>query len=87
VLEAPDGAAGVVAARRHAAAIDVLCTDCMMQGLPVPQLIDQFRKLHNGRVLVCSGYAPAEPAFPRKCTTTSWSSRLPATTWSAEFTR
>jgi DNA-binding response OmpR family regulator len=60
VLEAPDGAAGVVAARRHAAAIDVLCTDCMMQGLPVPQLIDQFRKLHNGRVLVCSGYAPAE---------------------------
>jgi DNA-binding response OmpR family regulator len=26
----------------------------------VPQLIDQFRKLHNGRVLVCSGYAPAE---------------------------
>jgi DNA-binding response OmpR family regulator len=39
---------------------DVLCTDCMMLGLPVPQLIDQFRKLHNGRVLVCSGYAPAE---------------------------
>jgi signal transduction histidine kinase/CheY-like chemotaxis protein len=60
VLDAPDGAAAMLAARRHTGAIDVLCTDCVMAGLPVPQLIHSFRELHRGRVIVCSGYAPTE---------------------------
>jgi DNA-binding response OmpR family regulator len=60
VLDAPDGAAALVAARRHSGRIDVLCTDCVMAGLPVPELIASFRELHQGRVLVCSGYAPGE---------------------------
>jgi DNA-binding response OmpR family regulator len=37
-----------------------LCTDCVMPGPSARQLIAQFRELHRGRVLVCSGYAPAE---------------------------
>jgi signal transduction histidine kinase/CheY-like chemotaxis protein len=60
VLEAPDGAAAMLAARRHQGVIDVLCTDCVMAGLPVRQLIASFRELHQGRVIVCSGYAPSE---------------------------
>jgi signal transduction histidine kinase/CheY-like chemotaxis protein len=60
VLEAADGAAALTTARRHAEPIHVLCTDCVMQGPPVRQLIAQFRALHHGRVLVCSGYAPAD---------------------------
>ena len=60
VLEAPDGAAALTTARRHASPIHVLCTDCVMPGPPVRQLIAQFRALHQGKVLVCSGYAPAE---------------------------
>lgn len=31
-----------------------------MPGPPVRKLIADFRELHPGRVLVCSGYAPAE---------------------------
>jgi DNA-binding response OmpR family regulator len=50
----------MVAARRHQGAIDVLCTDCVMAGLPVHQLIGAFRELHHGRVIVCSGYAPTQ---------------------------
>jgi signal transduction histidine kinase/CheY-like chemotaxis protein len=60
VLEATDTASALVVARRQKEPIHVLCTDCLMPGLPVRQLIEGFRELHRGQVLVCSGYAPAE---------------------------
>jgi signal transduction histidine kinase len=60
VVAASDGEAGLLAARRHASNIDVLCTDCLLPGLPVRDLITRFRDLHRGRVIVCSGYAPTE---------------------------
>jgi len=60
VLDADDGASALTIARRHQAPIDLLCTDCVMPGPPVRQLVAGFRELHAGRVLVCSGYAPAE---------------------------
>jgi signal transduction histidine kinase/CheY-like chemotaxis protein len=60
VLEAADGASALVLARRHREKIDVLCTDCVMYGVPVAQLIERFRELHGGKVVVCSGYAPTE---------------------------
>jgi signal transduction histidine kinase len=60
VLDADDGASALTIARRHQAPIDLLCTDCVMPGPPVRQLVAGFRELHPGRVLVCSGYAPAE---------------------------
>ena len=60
VLDAADGATALTLARRHQAPIQLLCTDCMMPGPPVRQLINGFRELHPGRVLICSGYAPDE---------------------------
>jgi CheY-like chemotaxis protein len=60
VLEAADGASALVLARRQHERIDVLCTDCVMAGVPVAQLIERFRELHRGKVIVCSGYAPTE---------------------------
>lgn len=60
VLEAADGASALLSARRHAGRIDVLCTDCVMPGLPAVQFIERFREIHASRVIVCSGYAPAD---------------------------
>jgi len=60
VLDAADGASALTIARRHQSPIHLLCTDCVMPGPPVRKLIADFRELHPGRVLVCSGYAPAE---------------------------
>ncbi len=60
VLEAVDGADALTTARRHAGPIDVLCTDCVMPGPSVRELIAAFRARSPGRVLVCSGYAPAD---------------------------
>jgi len=60
VLDAADAASALTLARRHQTPIDLLCTDCVMSGPPVRKLIADFRELHHGRVLVCSGYAPAE---------------------------
>jgi signal transduction histidine kinase len=60
VIEASDGAAALTALRRHHGKVDVLCTDCVMAGLPVRQLIAGFRELGSGKVIVCSGYAPSE---------------------------
>jgi CheY-like chemotaxis protein len=60
VLEAADAAAALTLARRQTPAIDILCTDCQMPGLPARQLIATFRQLNHGPVLVCSGYAPTE---------------------------
>jgi signal transduction histidine kinase len=60
VLAAPDGASGLDLARRFGSKIQVLCTDCVMAGVPVRKLIAGYRDLHQGRVIVCSGYAPTE---------------------------
>jgi len=60
VLAASDGESGLALARRYGARIDLLCTDCVMAGVPVRQLIAGFRELHEGSVIVCSGYAPTE---------------------------
>jgi two-component system cell cycle sensor histidine kinase/response regulator CckA len=60
VLAASDGESGMTLARRFASNIDVLCTDCVMAGMPVRKLIASFRELHHGRVIVSSGYAPGE---------------------------
>ena len=60
VLSASDGESGLVQARRFGGKIEVLCTDCIMGGIPVRTLIAGFRELHEGRVIVCSGYAPAD---------------------------
>ena len=58
VLEAADGHEGLLVARRHREALHVLCTDCIMPGLPLRELIAGYRLAHpEGRVLVCSGYA------------------------------
>jgi DNA-binding response OmpR family regulator len=60
VLAASDGDSALALARRFGGKIEVLCTDCVMAGVPVRQLIAGFRESHAGRVIVCSGYAPAE---------------------------
>ncbi|HVZ31635.1 MAG TPA: ATP-binding protein [Polyangiaceae bacterium] len=60
VIRASDASAGVEAIRRAKANIDLLCTDWVMPGRPVRQLIEEYRRAHGGPVLVCSGYAPVE---------------------------
>jgi len=60
VLAASDGESGLELARRFGNKIEVLCTDCVMAGVPVRKLIAGYRELHQGRVIVCSGYAPTE---------------------------
>jgi CheY-like chemotaxis protein len=61
VLEAADGNEGLLMARRHRDALHVLCTDCIMPGLPLRELIAGYRDAHpEGRVLVCSGYTSDE---------------------------
>ena len=66
-LEASGVDDALMLARRHREPIDVMCTDTVMPGPPVRQLIEGFRAAHpKGRVLVCSGYAPADaPPPPR----------------------
>ncbi len=60
VLQASGVSEGLEVLRRGKVPIDVLCTDGLMPGRPVRQLIDEFRRHHRGSVLVCSGYAPEE---------------------------
>lgn len=60
VLEATDAASALLVMRRQKDQIHVLCTDCVMPGLPVGRLIEGFREMHCGRILLCSGYTPAE---------------------------
>jgi signal transduction histidine kinase len=63
VLDAADGAAALELVRRHRAPIHVLCTDYVMPGPPLASFVAEFRERHGGRVLVCSGYAPADGLF------------------------
>jgi signal transduction histidine kinase len=57
VLEAENGDAALVLAREHKGAIDLLCTDGVMPGIPSQALIADFRVLFpRAGVLVCSGH-------------------------------
>src|SRR3954471_18593142 len=60
VLPASGVSEGLEVLRRGKLPIHVLCTDGLMPGRPVRHLIDEFRRLHRGAVLVCSGYTPDE---------------------------
>jgi signal transduction histidine kinase/ActR/RegA family two-component response regulator len=61
VLDAPTGADALLVARRYHEAIHVLCSDCVMPGIPVRQLVEGFREVYpRGRVVLCSAYAPEE---------------------------
>jgi signal transduction histidine kinase/ActR/RegA family two-component response regulator len=60
VLEAANAALGIETLRRGTLKVDLLCTDWMMPGRPVRELIDEFRRTQGGPVLICSGHAPAE---------------------------
>jgi len=60
VIPASNASEGILSLRRHAGTIDVLCTDCLMTGVPVRQLIAAYRSQHRGPIIVCSGYAPVE---------------------------
>ena len=65
VLEARSGADALMVARRHREAIDVLCVDLVMPGMPARQLVESFRQAHPAaRVLLCSGYLPDEAGKP-----------------------
>lgn len=60
VLEAANAALAIETLRRGKLTVHALCTDWMMPGRPVRELIEEFRRSHAGPVLICSGYAPAE---------------------------
>jgi len=63
VLEACDAQEGLLLARRYRDPIQVLCSDCLMPGPPIAQLIAGFRDAHpEGRIVICSGYAPEQAA-------------------------
>jgi signal transduction histidine kinase len=65
VLEASSGGEALTIARRYRAPIDVLCSDCVMPGVGVQQMLDGFRALFpKARVLLCSAYAPEDVAPP-----------------------
>ncbi len=67
VLEAGNGEEALTVARRYRGTIDVLLSDCVMPGMSVRQMIEGFRGLFpDGRVALCSGYAPEEVAPPRE---------------------
>jgi two-component system cell cycle sensor histidine kinase/response regulator CckA len=65
VLTASEGADAMVVARRHHGPIDILCSDCLMPGPPVRQLVESFRDAYPGaKVVLCSGHAPEEIGPP-----------------------
>jgi signal transduction histidine kinase/CheY-like chemotaxis protein len=65
VLEASNGAEALTIARRYRASIDLLCSDCVMPGVSVREMIEGFRPLFPAaRVVLCSAYAPGEAAPP-----------------------
>jgi two-component system cell cycle sensor histidine kinase/response regulator CckA len=65
VLAASDGADALVVAQRHLGKIDLLCSDCVMPGAPVRQLVERFRRAHpSARVILCSGYSPQDVGAP-----------------------
>ena len=45
VLQAPDGTEALNIAREYGGTIHVLCSDCVMPGLPVKQFVASFRQV------------------------------------------
>jgi signal transduction histidine kinase/FixJ family two-component response regulator len=65
VLVASDAEDALVVAQRHRGKIDLLCSDCVMPGAPVRQLVERFRDVYpDARVILCSGYAPEDVGPP-----------------------
>jgi len=61
VVEAADGDEGLMVVRRHREPLHVLCTDCIMPGVPMRDLSASFRKAYpEASVLACSGYTADE---------------------------
>jgi signal transduction histidine kinase len=61
VLDAGDVDAALGIERAHGGSIDLLCTDVVMPGRPVRELIADFRARHpRTGILVCSGYSEDE---------------------------
>jgi CheY-like chemotaxis protein len=66
VLAAADGDEAIRLLAPDVPAIDLLCTDGMLPGLPPHQLIDQVRaRCPDARVLVVSGMVADEPALQK----------------------
>jgi two-component system, cell cycle sensor histidine kinase and response regulator CckA len=64
IIEAPNAAAGLLAADRHEGEIDLLVTDVVMPGMTGPQLAAQVRAARQSiRVLLVSGYSEAAIAL------------------------
>jgi YesN/AraC family two-component response regulator len=62
-MDAANGADGLLIARRYHEPLHVLCTDYMMPGIPVRQLVEGVRAAHpETRVILCSGYASGDTA-------------------------
>jgi two-component system cell cycle sensor histidine kinase/response regulator CckA len=63
VLDAAGVGAALLLLGQSTQPTDLLVTDCAMPGLPARSLVDEYRA-HNadGRVLMCSGFAPQEAA-------------------------
>lgn len=58
VLQGADGADAIQTSRRHQGAIDILLTDASLPGMPIVQLLSQFRSdFPSAGVILCSGYA------------------------------
>src|SRR5690606_17904036 len=59
VMQASDGKSALTLAAEQP--IDLLCTDGILPGMPVKQLIDDFRQLFpTAKVVVCSGHVEEE---------------------------
>ncbi|HET7027987.1 MAG TPA: PAS domain S-box protein [Candidatus Limnocylindrales bacterium] len=60
VIEAPNGAAGLLAAERHEGDVELLVTDVVMPGMSGPHLAERVRSVRPSiRVLFVSGYSEA----------------------------
>ncbi|MEW5849463.1 MAG: ATP-binding protein, partial [Myxococcota bacterium] len=61
VLEAEDVRAAITRSREHPGAIDLLCADGIMPGLPTRALLDEIRSTRpNCSILICSGHVNEE---------------------------
>lgn len=63
VLAAHDGTEAVALLEGHAGEIDLLCTDAVMPGMPIRELLERWAAKRPGKpVLVCSGHVAEELA-------------------------
>jgi signal transduction histidine kinase/ActR/RegA family two-component response regulator len=64
VLTASDGSEALRRLEEHRGPLDVLCTDVVMPGAPVRQVLARFSELHPGApILIVSGYVADELAL------------------------